>query len=63
MSRIIIGFVDTNPDTGEEYPFVKMCECEHEWAVTWIVSVLKRDLGENADQPNREIKIKTNENT
>jgi hypothetical protein len=62
MNNFTIGFIDTDPDTGIEYPFVEMCKCEHEWAANWIVSVLKRDLGENADQPNREIKIK-NENT
>lgn len=63
MSKYIIGFVDTDPDTGEEYPFVKICECDEAWAANWISSTLKRDLAENADEPNREIKIKTNENT
>jgi hypothetical protein len=61
--KFTIGFVDTDPDTGEEYPFVKMCDCDSDWAANWIVSVLKRDLGEHADQPNREIKLKTDENT
>ena len=63
MSMTIIGFVDTDPDTGEEYPFVKICECEHEWAATWIISVLTRDLSEHSDEPNRQIKLRKNENT
>jgi hypothetical protein len=58
MSRIIIGFVDTDPDTGKEYPFVKICECDSEWTADWIASTLKRDLAEHSDEPNREIKIK-----
>lgn len=62
MDRFTIGFVDTDPDTGEELPFVKVCECTEEWAVNWIVATLKRDLSEHSDEPNREIKIK-NENT
>ena len=63
MSNFIIGFVDIDPDTGEEYPFVKICECDDERAANWISGTLARDLAENADDPNREIKIKTNENT
>ena len=59
----IIGFIDTDPDTGNKYPFVKLCDCEHTWAVDWIVSTLTRDLAEHSDNPNREIKIKTDENT
>lgn len=58
MNNFIIGFVDVDPDTGEEYPFVKICECDEEWAATWIVSTLRRDLAEHSDEPNREIKIK-----
>lgn len=58
MNKFIIGFVDTDPDTGEELPFVKICECEHDWAANWIVSTLKRDLSEHSDEPNREIKLK-----
>lgn len=57
-----IGFVDTDPDTGEEQPFVELCKCEYEWAANWIVSTLTRDLAEHADEPNREIKIR-HENT
>jgi hypothetical protein len=52
-----IGYIDIDPDTGKEYPFVEICTCEHEWAVNWIVSTLSRDLMEHADNPNREIKI------
>jgi hypothetical protein len=63
MSKFIIGFVDSDPDSGEHYPFVKICECDAEWAANWILGTLTRDLAENADGPNREIKIKTNENT
>ncbi|CAB4174587.1 hypothetical protein UFOVP972_56 [uncultured Caudovirales phage] len=58
MTKIIIGFVDTDPDTGEEYTFVRLCECDGEWAANWIVATLKRDLAEHSDEPNREIKIK-----
>lgn len=58
MNNFIIGFVDTDPDTGEEYPFIKICECGEEWAATWIVSTLRRDLAEHSDEPNREIKIR-----
>jgi hypothetical protein len=61
--KFTIGFVDTDLDTGKEYPFVKICECENEWAANWIMGTLTRDLAENADEPNREIKLKTDENT
>lgn len=61
--KYIIGFVDIDPDTGQEYPFVKICECDGEWAANWIMGTLTRDLAENADEPNREIKLKTDENT
>jgi hypothetical protein len=59
----IIGFVDTDPDTGQDYPFVKICECDSDWAANWIMGTLTRDLAENADEPNRKIKLKTDENT
>ena len=61
--KYVIGFIDTDPDTGEEYPFVDICKCEHEWAANWIMGTLTRDLAENSDEPNREIKLKINENT
>jgi len=55
MSKFVIGFVDIDPDTGFKYPFVKICETEDEYMCNWISGTLKRDLMENADQPNREI--------
>lgn len=58
MSKFTIGFVDIDPDTGEEYPFTKICECDEAWAANWIASTLRRDLSEHSDEPNREIKIK-----
>jgi hypothetical protein len=63
MSKFTIGYEDIDPDTGNAYPFVKICECEHEWAATWIISVLTRDLSEHSDEPNRQIKLRKNENT
>ena len=57
MEKYIIGFVDIDPDTGHEYPFVKICETESEHMCNWISGTLKRDLMEHADDPNREIKI------
>lgn len=56
--KFSIGYVDTDPDTGNRQPFVEICKCEHEWAANWIVSTLTRDLAEHSDEPNREIKIK-----
>jgi hypothetical protein len=58
MSKFTIGYEDIDLDTGNKYPFVKICECEHEWAATWIAGTLIRDLAENADEPTRQIKIK-----
>jgi hypothetical protein len=57
MENYIIGFVDIDPDTGHKYPFVKICETADEYMANWIAGTLARDLMENADQPNREIKI------
>jgi hypothetical protein len=57
MERYSIGFVDINPDTGEKYPFVKICEVYTEEMCNWVAGTLTRDLWEHADNPNREIKI------
>lgn len=54
-SKHIISFVDINPDTGERYTPVKICECESPEAANWIGGALKRDLYEHADNPNRDI--------
>lgn len=62
MKSFIIGFMDTDPDTGEELPFIKICECTEEWAAKWIFSTLTQDFHEYSDDPNREI-ILTHENT
>jgi hypothetical protein len=56
--KIMIGYIDTDPDTGEDYPYNPICETECEYMANWIVGTLSRDLGENADQPNRRIVIK-----
>jgi hypothetical protein len=61
MNNFKIGYVDTDPDTGEENPFVKICECEYEWAANWLTETLNKDLFNNGE-PNREIKIE-HENT
>jgi hypothetical protein len=58
MEKFIIGYVDTNPDTGEDYPFYTICECDSEYMCNWIVSTLRRDLKEHSDEPNRRIEIK-----
>lgn len=60
-SKFSIGYVDTDPDTGEEKPFVEICKCEYEWAANWITETLNKDLFNNGE-PNREIKIR-HENT
>jgi hypothetical protein len=58
MEKYIIGIVDTDPDTGKEYPFIKVCETGSEHMCNWIAGTLRRDLAEHSDEPNREIKIK-----
>lgn len=55
VANYLIQHVDTDPDTGEEYPAVTICQCEHEWAATLIHSTLTRELAEN-DFPNRTIR-------
>lgn len=62
MEEIIysIGFVDTDPDTGEKYPFKTICWTTSDTSANWIASTLTRDLWEHADNPNREIIIKSN---
>lgn len=55
MEKFIIGCIDIDPDTGNEYPFVKICETETEQISNWLVDVLSKDL---SDEPNRRIVIK-----
>ena len=57
MEKYSIGFVDINPNTGHEYPFVKICETYTEEMCNWVAGTLTRDLWEHSDDPNREIKI------
>lgn len=58
MVNFIIGCVDTDPDTGFDYPFVKICETETKQICDWLVDVLSKDLSE---EPNRRIVVKNNE--
>jgi hypothetical protein len=58
MEKFIIGYVDTNPDTGVDYPFCTICETDSEYMCNWVVSTLSRDLREHSDEPNRRIAIK-----
>lgn len=53
-----IGFVDTDPDTGEKYPFKAICWTNSDTSANWIASTLTRDLWEHAE-PNRDIVIKS----
>jgi hypothetical protein len=55
VEKFIIGCVDTDPDTGSDYSFVKICETETEQICNWLVDVLSKDL---LDEPNRRIVIK-----
>ena len=53
-----IGFVDIDPDTGFESPFVRICETDEKYMCLWTMGALKRNLMDVADQPNREIRVR-----
>ena len=39
--KIMIGYIDTDPDTGEDYPYNPICETDSEYMANWIVLGIK----------------------